>query len=427
MTESASLLGENIRLLGSMLGEVIVEQAGGDVFELEEEIRALAKEGRSGDEAATDRITQIVERLVGDLGKSGHILKAFATYFSLVNLAEEHQRIGVLRQRTEQAFLDDTDLPESIDAAVGQLHREGFSAKKVQNLLEQMLITPVFTAHPTESTRRTTRETMRYLSDQLFALRSEGTLEHQRPQLLDNLKAAVTLLWQSDSSRRRKPTVMDELRNTGLYFFENTLLDVVPRIYEELQQALARYYPDHAWEVPPLLQFGSWIGGDRDGNPFVTNETTEAAIRAHRAPPNNESGRRPPIVVRLARMIPGAPGHAHSAGGGYRRAEDLASIWASSAVVVASSLFGRRRNLLPRTLGGSRRSPLLASPLQEKRDFFGGMKSAVTAWGWAFSISSSSHFGSNVLNNDKLWCFRIFRLLHLFRLMLEWSRSRLMT
>ena len=143
MTESTNQLGENIRLLGSMLGEVIVEQAGGDVFELEEEIRALAKEGRSGDEAATDRITQIVERLVGDLGRTGHILKAFATYFSLVNLAEEHQRIGVLRQRTEQAFLDDSDMPESIDAAVGQLHREGFSAKKVQNFI------PIFSANRT--------------------------------------------------------------------------------------------------------------------------------------------------------------------------------------------------------------------------------------------------------------------------------------
>ncbi len=280
MTETANLLSENIRLLGTMLGEVIVEQAGGDLFQLVEKIRGLTKTWRSGgDSAAQKQIQDTVALLADDLAQTSNILKAFATYFSLVNLAEEHQRINVLRQRREQAFLDGEAERESIAAAVESWKQEGLSGEQVQSLLGEMLIMPVFTAHPTESMRRTTRETLRNLSNQLFALRSRGTFEYQRPELLENLIAAITLLWQSDSSRKRKPTVMDELRNTGLYFFEHTLLDVVPRIYEELQQALARSYPDRTWVVPPFLRFGSWIGGDRDGNPLVTNETTEAAIR----------------------------------------------------------------------------------------------------------------------------------------------------
>jgi len=279
MTELPNSLGENIRLLGNMLGEVIIEQAGNDVFQLEEEIRALSKASRSGDSSATLQIEALVASFDDDLAQTSNILKAFSTYFSLVNLAEQHQRINVLRERKEQAFVKQEVMHESIAGAIDKLRREGFTAEQVQAVLEQMLVMPVFTAHPTESMRRTTRETLRYLSDRLFALRSGGTFEFERPQLLEDLKAAITLLWQSDSSRNRKPTVMDELRNTSLYFFEHTLFDIVPCIYEKIEEALACSYPDHSWEVPPLQRFGSWIGGDRDGNPFVTTDTTESAIR----------------------------------------------------------------------------------------------------------------------------------------------------
>ncbi|MGI9517018.1 MAG: phosphoenolpyruvate carboxylase [Pirellulaceae bacterium] len=278
MTESSTQLGDNIRLLGNMLGDVIVEQAGNKLFELEEEIRRLSKAWRGGDASANAQIGKAVVELTSDLTQTGDVLKAFATYFSLVNLAEEHQRINILRQRRERAFVEHQPMRESIAAAFETLKREGFSAGEVKSLLNQMQITPVFTAHPTESMRRTTRETLRYLSNNLFDLRSPATLEYQRPELLENLQAAITLLWQSDVSRKRKPTVMDELRNTGLYFFEHTLLDAVPLIYEQLESALAQCYPGQSWHVPSFLRFGSWIGGDRDGNPFVTNVITEQVI-----------------------------------------------------------------------------------------------------------------------------------------------------
>jgi len=282
MSGSGNHLRDNIQLLGNKLGETIVEQAGQQVFELAEQIRGLTKSWRGGDETAGSELEHIIAGVSTDLELTSNILKAFSTYFSLVNLAEEHERIGILRRRREKAFQSGNPMDESITAAVASLKQKGITAAEVENWLGQMTVTPVFTAHPTESKRQTTRQILKYLSRQLFEFRNDSTLDYERPELLDNIRSAVTLLWQSDVSRKRKPTVMDEVRNTSLYFFENTLFDVVPRIYEKLEESLAKHYPDHSWHVPSILAFGSWIGGDRDGNPFVTNETIESAIRAQK-------------------------------------------------------------------------------------------------------------------------------------------------
>ena len=275
-------LSENIRLLGDLLGQIIVEQAGQEVFELEERIRALSKAWRAGDESANREIGKIIQEVADDLPLTSDILKAFSTYFQLVNLAEEHERIRILHDRAEQAFADQVAMRETIPAAIEVLKRESFDADQVEAMLENMLIMPVFTAHPTESRRRTTRLILGHLSEFLSELRSGGTYQYQHPNIIEKLRDAITLLWQSDESRKRKPTVLDEVRNSGLYFFENTLFDVIPQIYEQLESALREHYPGRDWNVPPILRYGSWIGGDRDGNPFVTNETTESTIRTHK-------------------------------------------------------------------------------------------------------------------------------------------------
>ncbi len=217
--------------------------------------------------------------MVGDLPLTSDILKAFSTWFQLVNLAEEHQRIRILRERANRAFEEQSWMDESIPAAIGVLKREGFTAEQVRSMLTQMLIMPVFTAHPTESRRRTIRQILKHISDSLIELETSQAFKHA--EIKEELTEYITLLWQSNESRNRRPTVMDEVRNTGLYFFENTLFNVVPRIYTELEQALANFYPAQKIDVPAVLRFGSWIGGDRDGNPFVDNETTESTLRAH--------------------------------------------------------------------------------------------------------------------------------------------------
>ena len=271
-------LPRNIRLMGDMLGKIIVQQAGDPVFELEETLRSHSKGWRDGDDSAQFQVREIIDGMVDDLPLTSDILKAFSTYFQLVNLAEEHERIRILDWRADRAFAEQAAMDESIELAIETLKREGFSADQVREVLGQMLIMPVFTAHPTESKRRTTRQILKHISSSLNELELSSPVRHA--SIHEELAEYITLLWQSDESRTRKPTVMDEVRNTGLYFFENTLLDIVPRIYGDLEQALKKSYPDQNWSVPVILRFGSWIGGDRDGNPFVSNKTTESTIRA---------------------------------------------------------------------------------------------------------------------------------------------------
>lgn len=275
-------LSSNIKMLGDLLGKTIIQQVGQDVFDLEERIRGLSKQWRSGDQAANSELGQIVLEITGDLDLTIAIIKAFSTYFQLVNIAEEHERIRILRERNNRAFVTGEPMDESVACAIATLKREGLTANDVQAMLDDLLIMPVFTAHPTESRRRTTRQILERVSGTLDEIQSPSTLEQHRSKLVERLHGLVTLLWQSDDNRDRRPTVMDEVRNTGLYFFEDTLFDVVPQIYDELSEALNRNYPDFEFTVPTFLKYGSWIGGDRDGNPLVTNQVTEDAIRAQK-------------------------------------------------------------------------------------------------------------------------------------------------
>ena len=275
-------LKSTIRTLGDLLGQTIVHQESAALLELEEKIRSLAKTGRSGDQTALQELRQTVDDLIEDSSGTDANLKAFSTYFQLVNLAEEHERVRVLNERSEVAYLSDKPMDETISHALNELKSEGFSAAEVQTMIGRMLIMPVFTAHPTESRRRTTRQILKKVSDLLAKLNSKDLYQRQRDQVEALLLDHVVLLWQSSESRDRRPTVMDEVRNTGLYFFENTLFDLVPRIYQQLEADLKDVYPGHEFDVPAILRYGSWIGGDRDGNPYVTNEITIEALEAQK-------------------------------------------------------------------------------------------------------------------------------------------------
>lgn len=272
-------LKATIRLLGGLLGETIIAQEGEPVYEMEEEIRQLAKSWRSGDETAKRKLAEIIPNLVNDLPLTAANLKAFTTYFQLVNLAEERERVRVLRQRAEVAYETGVPMDETVAAAIATLKQEGVSPESLQERLYQMAITPVFTAHPTESKRRTIRQMLNKVSELLQEVHSNELFEFERKEFEEVLHDYIVLMWQSDETRSRRPTVMDEVRNSGLYFFENTLFDLVPQIYEEIEKALAKTFPGYDFEVPSLLTYGSWIGGDRDGNPFVTNDVTEEALR----------------------------------------------------------------------------------------------------------------------------------------------------
>ena len=270
-----------IRELGSLLGETIVEQDGVEEFELVEQIRALTKGWRNGDAAAAGQLEKLTSELGQDLEKTHSILAAFTIYFQLVNSAEEHRRVEVLRERGQEAFESGTPMDESILDAITQLAESGVDAERMQALLDRMAIKPVFTAHPTESKRQTL---MRILKQLAFLIRSYGSpefYEFEKVSVKRQLHRIITLLWQTSTSRDRKPEVMDEVRS-GLYFFESTLYELVPRIYERIEEALQAVYPGHDFQLPTLLHYGSWIGGDRDGNPFVTCDVTKASLMAQK-------------------------------------------------------------------------------------------------------------------------------------------------
>ena len=276
-------LKTTIRLLGDLLGQTIIDQEGDDVFQQTEVIRSLFIAWRQEDTDATKQIDAIVPELVDDLPRAKAVLKAFSNYFQLINLAEERQRAWVLRDRIEAARQSGEPMDETIAQAIKTLVAEGVDATEMQTMLDGMAITPVFTAHPTESKRRTVRQILANISELLHKYNSSDNYEYDRERIKELIHDHIVLLWQSDETRDRRPTVLDEVRNTGLYFFETVLFELVPRIYEELETALADAWPNHQFNVPPLLRYGSWIGGDRDGNPFVTTDVTEEALRAHKA------------------------------------------------------------------------------------------------------------------------------------------------
>ena len=276
MAASRDRLSEQIHLLGDILGHTIVEQEDQGVYDLVEEIRTLAKAHRRGDAAAGRSVLQRIEALSADQARL--VAKAFATYFQLVNLAEDGERVRVLRRRARQADEQDEPMGETIAAAVKRLREEGLSADEMQAQLDNLFIVPVFTAHPTEAKRRTVLTKMSRLGAGLRRLDFHDLTPREEADTLAGVREEIASLWQTDETREQQPRVIDEVRN-GLYYFESTLFDLVPRIYGELETALERHYPGSPFQVPVFLRYGSWIGGDRDGNPFVTASVTEEALR----------------------------------------------------------------------------------------------------------------------------------------------------
>jgi phosphoenolpyruvate carboxylase len=272
-------LSATIHFFGDILGRVIRAQAGEASFALEERVRALAKEVRASDGSGPlAELRAIIARAT--VAEARELLRAFSAYFALVNLAEQLQRGGVLRDRA----LRDPGAPraESIAAAVAELARSGVSAASLQRWLDEAEIVPVFTAHPTEARRRTALERLRRITEAVERLHAPDLLPGEADEIARRVEEEVVGLWQSDEARAVRPSVLDEVKN-GLYYFEAGLFDVVPRLYRDLERALRESYPGEAWRVPPLLRFGSWMGGDRDGNPFVVPEVTVEAVRLLRA------------------------------------------------------------------------------------------------------------------------------------------------
>lgn len=239
-TEPQDRLRSTIRLLGNLLGETIIEQEGQEIFDLEEEIRALSKAWRAGDLSVVNKIQALLPRVNGRLApRALGVLKSFTTYFQLINLAEEQQRVYIFRERARAAAEQGVPMPETIEHSVRHLHSQGTSAEEMHHLLKDLLIMPVFTAHPTESKRRTILQKLQSIAKALDDLERPDLLPAEAAETTQWIRENILLLWQSDETRDRRPTVLDEVRN-GIYFFETTVFGLVRQICSELERALAR-------------------------------------------------------------------------------------------------------------------------------------------------------------------------------------------
>ena len=284
-------LSAEVRLLGSLLGQVVSEQAGPDLFELVERVRRRAIALRQDDDPEERR--RLDEDLADlDLGSAEAVIESFALYFQLVNLAEARGRVRALRRR-ERAARDGV-LDDSVAEAVVLLRRSGADEDRLDELLGRLSIALVLTAHPTEARRRTALVALRRCAALLERLDDPRLTPAEDREVRRRLREEITLLWRTSDLRAVAPTPLDEVR-TAMAIFDATLFTVVPRLYRSLDGALdppttssrrgfgaasdSGRTGTRPPRVEPYLHWGSWIGGDRDGNPEVTADVTERTLR----------------------------------------------------------------------------------------------------------------------------------------------------
>ncbi len=270
VNESSLPLRKDVKQLGYILGEILVHHGGQELLEKVETIRKIAKELRQNyNESTYNELKAEMEKLERPMRRQ--VIRAFSKYFHLVNVAEQNHRI---RRRRDYQLLDEKGIqPDSIQSAIQTFKSKNLSESEIQKVLNTLSLELIITAHPTESTKRSILEIQKRIADLLKQSDNPLLTKKERKKIEEDLFNEITIMWQTDELRFQKPSVMDEVRN-GLYYFDQTLFDVLPEIHQEVQDALHQNYPNFNWNVPNFLSFGSWIGGDRDGNPNVTPEVT---------------------------------------------------------------------------------------------------------------------------------------------------------
>ncbi|MDC0739732.1 phosphoenolpyruvate carboxylase [Polyangium mundeleinium] len=275
-------LRSDVRFLGRLLGEVLVEQEGEALFSVEEVIRKLSirrrRGPRTGRAEAQKELVQLLEAL--PIEQAEPVLRAFAMYFRLVNIAEQHHRIR--RARAHASNPGEPPQRGSLAAAMITAKKAGVSAEAMREALARLEVTLTLTAHPTEAARRTVLEKLYRIARRLEERDRCRLLPREEEEARAAIREEITVLWQTDEVRREKPTVGDEVKNV-LWYVEEILWDLLPELPLELVRAFERAYGEPLAAQPMPLRIHAWPGGDMDGNPNVTPEVVEDAIRAYRA------------------------------------------------------------------------------------------------------------------------------------------------
>ncbi|HSN68771.1 MAG TPA: phosphoenolpyruvate carboxylase, partial [Thermoanaerobaculia bacterium] len=272
MADKDQPLRDDVRRLGEMLGETLRRQEGERLFERVETVRALAKSGRKGNRGDFAELARLLETLPS--GEALPIARAFAHFLSLANIAEQHHRI-----RRRRAYQKEGAKPQpgSCEDVFTRLIAGGIAPEALRRQVASLQVELVLTAHPTEVARRTLLHIQAKIAEALGTLDREDLTERERDNAELSLRRLITTAWETDEVRHERPSPLDEVRG-GLYVFEQTLWDAVPQFIRTLDDALfaatgARLPPDAS-----PIRFGSWIGGDRDGNPNVTPLVTRDAV-----------------------------------------------------------------------------------------------------------------------------------------------------
>ncbi|MDH5573027.1 MAG: phosphoenolpyruvate carboxylase, partial [Gammaproteobacteria bacterium] len=271
-------LRSRVKLFGNILGDILHEHAGKQVFDAVETLRKGHISLRKTENARKrQKLAQSLESI--DPDSLGHVVRAFSLYFGLVNIAEEAYQH---KQRRKIMGRNGPSWYGSFNTTLREFHKQNINAVQIQRLLDNLAYIPVFTAHPTEAKRRSILEALRRIflvSEELDASRLN---QFQKEEIIQRLQRQIQILYKTNEVRIKKPDVVDEVKN-GLYYYRECLFQAVPETYRNIENAITRTYgadnPDHGIKVPSFIQFGSWIGGDRDGNPFVKPATTITALR----------------------------------------------------------------------------------------------------------------------------------------------------
>src|SRR5262245_44609543 len=270
-------LREDVHALGALVGEIIREQGGDELFKLVEQDRVAAIARREGEAQGGVELTVRVQDRPPAIARD--LVRAFSAWFQVVNLAEKVHRI----RRRRQYFTSQTaPQPQGVGDCFLRLKEQGLSLEQVLELIRTLRIEPVFTAHPVESTRRTMLRKQQRIA-QLLMLRLDPTLTPQElASVRGRVRTEITTAWQTEEPPRLKLTVADE-REHVLFYLSEIIYRIVPAFYEEIETSLRNVFgaaPDPI-DLPPILDFGSWVGGDMDGNPDVHAKTIRETLARH--------------------------------------------------------------------------------------------------------------------------------------------------
>jgi phosphoenolpyruvate carboxylase len=271
---AADPLRDDVRMLGDLLGEILRLQEGNDLYTLVEKVRALAKRARSGNSTDAEALRTLLAALATD--EAMPLARAFAHFLALANIAEQHHRVRLRRERRRSP-----GARGAVSEAIARSVAAGVSPERLYQTITTMEVELVLTAHPTQAMRRTLLQKHRRIAAALAARDRTDLLPHEREELAQELRREIAAIWQTDELRRRRPSPVDEA-SAALVLFDQVLWDALPVYLRSLDKALL----DATGKRLPLdaapIRFGSWTGGDRDGNPNVTAAVTEEVLQLAR-------------------------------------------------------------------------------------------------------------------------------------------------